>query len=325
MTIPPSTVGTSSRDRGAVPFTRRTLLTAAGAAAIAVPLGTAGLASAANNDWDWSTLIDEKPLHHTTLMQAFAFDDVRKRIYVLQLRNSAAGDLYVNELDYAGNQLSVMMLNGFGHGGNIGVERVRAATYLWTETDSNPSSGYGRAIARFRYVPGVTLSYGKSDLVVHRPVPGSTSNQPYVDQRSRRLIVRHRVSGASKFAIYDLDAAIAGDFDPLHYIDQYVGEAGESFQGFCLHGDRVYLSTGKHYTDEGGSNPPSGGGDAYLSEVSASTGELLSRSKNLVAPELVYREPEGLSIRHAGPPRLVMGLASGLEGERKISLFQKRV
>ena len=312
-------------------FTRRALLSAAGAGAVAAHMGGAtdaaaiprGSLEAPTTDGRWHTLVREKTLHHVTLMQSFAFDDVGARIYALQLSNTGNGDMCLNQLDEAGNLLGHMQLNGFGHGGSIGVERDGAATYLWTETDANPSSGYGRAITRFPYAAGTTLTYGESDMVVHRPVPGSTSNQPYIDQESRRLIVRHRVSGTPRYAIFDLDAAIAGDFDPLHSIDQYVGEEGEVFQGFCLHRDRVHQSTGSHYTDEDGNNPPSGGGDAYVATIDAATGDLVTRTKNLVAPELYYREPEGMAIQHGRSPRMVIGLASGPEGARKFSLFHR--
>ena len=330
MTSSPSASNTTTQGRG-VNFTRRALLAAAGTAAIAVPAGSSasavasshGLAGTSTDEGRWQTLVLEKTLHHTTLMQAFGFDDVGKRIYALQLFDSAKGHMFVTQLDYEGNELSHMELYGFGHGGNIGVERDGATTYLWTETDSNPSSGYGRAITRFPYAAGATLTYGESDLVVHRPVPGSTSNQPYVDQENRRLIVRHRVSGTPRFAIFDLDAAIAGDFDPIHSIDQYVGEEGETFQGFCLHRDRVHQSTGSHYTDEDGSNPPSGGGNAYLATIDAATGDLVTRTKNVVAPDLYYREPEGMAILPGRSPRRVIGLASGPEGARKFSLFHR--
>lgn len=328
MTSPPSITGNGPRERG-WKVTRRGLF--AGAAAFAATAATArsaparplGASPAAADDGRWRPFLQEKSLHDVTLLQAFGFDDVAERIYALQVLGTSAGDMCLNQLDYAGNLLGHMLLIGFGHGGNIGVEREGAVTYLWTETDANPSSGYGRAIARFPFAAGTTLTYGESDLVVHRPIPGSTSNQPYVDQETRRLLVRHRIDGAARYRIYDLDAAIAGDFDPLQSFDQYVAEPGESFQGFCLHRNRVHQTTGKAYSGEDGANPPSGGGNAYLATIDATTGDLVTLTKNLVAPDMVYREPEGIAIQRARSPRLVIGMASGLAGERKFSLFRR--
>lgn len=328
MTIPPSTLGTPIHDRAGGTITRRALLTAAGAVTITgLPNGPAVAAAddepVPTADGRWYPFVRDRTLYNTTVMQCFGFDHVAKRIYVLQLKDSAAGHLYLNQLDYTGTLLSHMVLYGFGHGGNIGVERDGGSTYVWTETDSNPASGYGRAITRFRYTAGTTLTYGESDLVVHRPVPGSTSNQPYVDQENRQLIVRHRVSGDPKFGIYDLDAAIAGDYEPLHYIDQYVGEPGEVFQGFCLHRNRVLQSTGAHYSDEDGDNPPSGGGNAYVSTLDAATGELIVRRRHLVARDMDYREPEGMAIQPTRSPRVFIGLVSGQSGARRFSLYHR--
>ncbi|HIT75197.1 MAG TPA: teichoic acid biosynthesis protein C [Candidatus Avipropionibacterium avicola] len=309
-------------------FSRRGLLAGAGAAALAAPFASSALATAAipAADDEWSVLLDEKTLHHTTVLQCFGFEPETERIYALQVHNNDTHALGLTELDHSGKETGHMVLDGFGHGGNIGVERVGSTTYLWTETDANPSSGYGRAITRFPFDSGTTLTYGESDLPIHRPVAGSTSNQPYVDNEGGRLIVRHRVSGVPKYGIYDLEAATAGNYDdPLAYIDQYIGEEGETFQGFCLHGDQIHQSTGKAYTDEDGDNPPSGGGNAYLSTITADTGELVSRTKNLVAPDLVYREPEGLAIKPGSTPQLVMGFATGEVGARTFSLFAKPV
>lgn len=329
MRTAPSSAAPTRSDQG-VRLSRRGLLTAVGAAAIATPLGAAGLAAAtprpltgSTTSDEWTTFLEEKELHHATVLQCFAIDDVAERIYALQVYTGGTHALSLTQLDFAGTERGHMILDGFGHGGNIGLDRDGGTTHLWTETDANPSSGYGRAITRFPFSSGTTLTYGASDLVVHRPIPGSTSNQPYVDQDGRRLIVRHRVSGTPRYCIYDLDAAIAGEFEPLHSIDQYVGEEGEVFQGFCLHGNQVHQSTGSAYTDEDGANPPSGGGNAYLSTINATTGALITRTKNLVAPDLVYREPEGLAIQGGASPRLVMGFATGLSGARTFSLFAK--
>ncbi|WIY01825.1 hypothetical protein QRX60_48790 [Amycolatopsis mongoliensis] len=77
-------------------------------------------------------------------MQGFAFDNVNRRLFVVQARNGTSGDdLCVNQLGFGGEVLGSMHLGHAGHGVSIGVQPV------------------GTALARFKFVDGGTSSVKK--------------------------------------------------------------------------------------------------------------------------------------------------------------------
>jgi hypothetical protein len=184
-------------------------------------------------------------------------------------------------------------------------------------------SGYGRAISRFKFVSGSVLSRNSSTLTKHYPVAGSTSNQPSADMLNRRLLLRYRSGGVARYALYDLAEATAGRFTSLYDVPQVGIAADETFQGFALLGDYAYQMTGTAYTDESGSNPPSGHGNTYVSCIELRAGALVQRSRTEAAYSLTYREPEGLAIQLTSPYRLRMGFASGASGARRYSVYYK--
>ncbi|MFI0821620.1 teichoic acid biosynthesis protein C [Streptomyces sp. NPDC021098] len=286
-------------------------------------------------------LIREKAPHNNTVLQSFAFDDVNGHLYTIQLMQggirlgdesapvsgadrAARGDMCLTRLSLTGSELGYMYVRGFGHGVAIGCEPVGATAYLWTESDANPESGYGRAISRFPFKSGTVLDSGASGLATHRPVAGSTSNQPAVDMLNKRLLLRYRQGGEARYRLMSLAGVTAGDYTPVYDdIPQAGIEDGEVFQGFTVLGDYVYQLTGTAYSDENGPNPPSGHGNAYVSCVDLRTGELVQRSRTEAGYSLDYREPEGMAVQLTSPRRLCMGFASNLTAPRQLSVYYK--
>lgn len=317
----------------------------AAAGALGAFAARAGAATVAGGRFDLSVpstqLIREKTPHNATVLQSFAFDDVNGHLYTVQLMQggiqlsgesapvsgadrAAHGDLCVTKLSPAGAELGSMYLKGFGHGVAMGCEPVGSTAYLWTESDANPDSGYGRAISRFKFADGTVLSSGSSSLVKHRPVAGSTSNQPAVDMLNRRLLLRHRLDGEVRYRLMSLSGVSAGDYTAVYDdIPQTGVEDGEVFQGFTVLGDYAYQLTGTAYTGEDGANPPSGHGNTYVSCIDLRTGELVQRARTEAAYSLSYREPEGMAVQLSSPRRLCMGFASGAAGDRKVSVYYK--
>ncbi|MFE2024368.1 teichoic acid biosynthesis protein C [Streptomyces hygroscopicus] len=317
----------------------------AAAGALGAFAARAGAATVAGGRFDLSVpsaqLVREKTPHNSTVLQSFAFDDINGHIYTVQLMQggiqlsgepapvsgadrAAHGDLCVTKLSLAGVELGSMYLLGFGHGVAMGCEPLGATACLWTESDANPDSGYGRAISRFRFADGAVLSSASSSLVKHRPVAGSTSNQPTVDMLNRRLLLRYRLGGEVRYRLMSLSGVSAGDYTAVYDdIPQTGVEDGEVFQGFTVLGDYLYQLTGTAYTDEDGANPPSGHGNTYVSCVDLRTGELVQRSRTEAAYSLGYREPEGMAVQLSSPRRLCMGFASGAAGDRKASIYYK--
>ncbi|GHH70331.1 hypothetical protein GCM10018793_04200 [Streptomyces sulfonofaciens] len=283
----------------------------------------------------------EKTLYNSTILQSFAFDDVHRCIFAVQLMEggiqlpdepgpvsggdrSARGDMCLTRLGLGGEQLGHMYLRGFGHGASIGVEPGSGTSYIWTEADANPDSGYGTAVARFSYVDGAVLDSGSSAVDKIYVVPGSTSNRPAVDVLNRRLLVQYMVpDGGYRYRVLDLDRAKRGDLRPLFDIPRVGIDDTETPQGVAILGDHVYQMTGTHYTDESGDNPPSGHGNAYLSRVHLPTSRLEQRIRTEAAYSLDYREPEGIAIQLGPSPRLHLGFASGVAGARKYTLYYK--
>jgi hypothetical protein len=267
--------------------------------------------------------IREKTLHHTTVLQSFAFDNVNKHIYVLQVIGATEnGDMILTKVNYSGTKLGHMRLNRFGHGVGMGVEMVGSTPWIWTETDRNPDSGYGRAVTRFKFTNGQTLTYGSS-LTTYRAHSGSTSNTPSIDQLNNRIAIRYRHSGAVHYKVFKLSDFKNRNFTPVHTFKQVGIGSSEVFQGWCLHGNYVYQMTGTAYTGESGGNPPSKKGNCYLSSIDVRTGQLYERKKTQAAYSLDFREPEGLAVQLSSPRRLHMGFASGKVGARKLTLYYK--
>ncbi|MGW7295663.1 phage baseplate protein [Streptomyces xiamenensis] len=284
--------------------------------------------------------IREQALHNVTVMQSFAFDDVNGHLYAIQVMQgglrlsgesaavsgadrAARGDLCITKLTLAGAKLGHMYVRGFGHGVAIGVEHAGANPWLWTESDANPSSGYGRALSRFRFAGGTVLDSGSSSLAKIRPVPGSTSNQVSIDNLNQLLLLRYRLSGVARYRLMNLADVKAGRFTALYDVPQAGVSDSEVFQGFAVLGEHAYQMTGTSYTSESGSNPPSGRGNTYLTRLDLSTGTVTQRSRTEAAYSLSFREPEGVAIRLSNPRRLCLGFASGASGARRFSVYYK--
>jgi hypothetical protein len=291
----------------------------------------------------------EKPLWYGTLAQSFAFDRVNGHLYVTQAVEAGVrlpgdaqpvataeghhGDLCVNRLDLAGNRLAFMRLKGFGHGVGLGVEPVGGDVFVWTEADVNPASGYGRALARTRFTPGAVLSAADTGAVtVHRPVPGSTSNQPAIDPTTGRLAVRHRRAGQAHYRVFDLADAGRGAFDrPLADIAETdLGDGDEDvFQGFAVMGDFLYRLLGTAYTpdaeddSDSGGNPKDGHGNASVSTVDLRSGRVLDRVRTEAAWTLDWREPEGIAVDPQGPA-LCLGFGGGQGRPWTFTAYEKR-
>jgi hypothetical protein len=269
--------------------------------------------------WLWK----KATLQEKTVLQSFAFDEVNKRLYVLQVAPGGReqGNLCLTRLDYEGNRLGHMYLPRFGHGVSIGVQNASDGT-VWIWTEARAVNGYGKGVTRFRFVDGVTRTLDK--VKVRLPIPGSINNQPSVCMASNRIAVRHRLKGKARYRVYDLDTFVAGDYS-THLADfPQTGAHPDSkvpFQGYALHGDHLYQLAGTAYDDA--TNPRSGHGNAYLSCLDIRTGKLLQQERTEAGYSLDYREPEGLAVRRQGGPRLYLGLASGDAGARRFSLYYK--
>lgn len=319
---------------GRTGISRRRLLAAGGGIAAAAVVGgalTERVAAASvppSQRFDLTQpahdLFRDKPLFQQTVMQSFTFDNVNRRLFVAQLRNGSAsdgnGDLCITQLDFDGNQLGHMFLNGFGHGVSIGVEPVGSTSVLWTEVDSVDARG--TQLARFPFVNGQTVDHTSAGLQKHMPIPGADTITCATDPINNRLVMRYRINGAFRFAAYDIS-----DFQPgggngpaLADIAQPTGLG--TFQGYAVYGEYVYMLDGDPYSD---SNPAPG--NAHVSSVNLNTGGSFTRVATNAGTSLDYREPEGMAVYRTvgGETRLFLGFASGGQGDRRANIFYKNV
>ncbi|MEU6003460.1 teichoic acid biosynthesis protein C [Streptomyces sp. NPDC047197] len=277
-------------------------------------------------------------LHHSTVLQSFAFDERNRQIYALQVIPSGRrlpgesrtyshdervrnGDLCLNRLAMDGTRLDHMYLKGFGHGTTVAIERAPSGgTALWTEWDAQPSSGYGRGVCRFRYTAGKVLTGNSAGLDTFRPQPGSINNNAALDTAHGRLLLRYRRSRLPRYALYDLARFAARDFRPLADFPQPGAESGLPFQGMALHGAYAYQLLGSAY---GPDNPREGGGNTRLFRIGMPDGRYVSEKLDRTDPELGRREPEGLAVRTGRNGGLYMGFAHGPAGGRRLSLYRK--
>ncbi|WP_369169700.1 Teichoic acid biosynthesis protein C (Precursor) [Streptomyces sp. R28] len=276
--------------------------------------------SAPSERWLWK----KATLREPTILQSFAFDEVNRHLYVLQLRRGGgdAGHLCLNKLDLAGKRLGHMYLQGFGHGVSMGVQNDPDGTvWIWTEADAK--GGYGQGVTRFRFFDGAVRT--REDVKVRNPIPGSTHNQPSVCMTSRRIAVRHRIDDKPRYRVWDLDAFVARDYSaPVADFPQTGAhpKAEIPFQGYALDGDHLYQLAGTAYHAK--TNPPAKRGNAHISCLDIRTGELLDQQRTEAGHSLDHREPEGLAVRpHGSGARLCLGLASGPEGARRFSIYYK--
>ncbi|MET7682787.1 Teichoic acid biosynthesis protein C (Precursor) [Streptomyces sp. NPDC005423] len=269
--------------------------------------------------WLWK----KRTLHEPTVLQSFALDEVHQHLYALQLLPGAAdsGDLCLNRLDYQGTSLGHMHLKGFGHGVSMGVQNT-ADGDVWIWTEAAAESGYGTGVTRFHFADGAVRT--GSQVAVREPLPGSTHNQPSVCMASHRIAVRHRTATGPRYRVWDLDRFVAGDYtSPVADLAQTGAHPDPAvpFQGYALHGDRLYQLAGSAYDDT--TNPPARYGNTYLSCLDITTGALLQRSRTEAGRSLAHREPEGVAVRRAPTPWLCAGFAGGPVGARHFSVFYK--
>jgi hypothetical protein len=314
-------------------LSRRGLLAGAGAL---VAAGAVGAPASARTNTLWPTrrfdldgpggeLFRSKPSADVTVLQSIAFDNRNQRLFAGQLRAGApanSGDLTLTQLSLGGDVLGHMYLSGFGHAVSIGAESIGRTTYLWTETDVDTVAARGRQIARFPWQNGATLTKDSPGLRRWKPVADGAVFTPSVDQRHGRIAIRHTLSDGFHINVYSLAAARQGNFSHvLASFKQPTMTEGIDFQGWALYGSYVYLWEGEAYA--GAPDPDLATSKLWCYDIN--TGQVVESVRILDGADLVYREAEGVGVHVDlwGRPKLYFGFASGITGDRRISLFSR--
>lgn len=228
------------------------------------------------------------------------------------------GDMCITKLSMAGTVLGSMYVTGGGHGMSVGVEYGRdGQTYLWIDRDAS-SSGYAQSLSRIQFADGTVLD--SRSTASYAPMAGMQGVSCSVDPAHRLIAVRWVYptpdTGPRRMALYDLDQAIAGIWNPLSVIDQAV-QPGTN-QGFVTWGSHLYLMDG----DSKDVNPA---GNMYIQSMDWTTGQVVQRQQITYLNSLTFREPEGLAISLPDPSlphraRLYFGIADGASGSRNLTM-----
>ncbi|MCY9661753.1 hypothetical protein P5G65_08030 [Paenibacillus chondroitinus] len=284
-------------------------------------------------------LVRDKALQNGTVLQSFAFDNVNKHIYTVQLmagglmlpgepaavsgaNRSLNGDLALTELDLEGNKLGYMYLKGFGHGVQIGVETEDGIPYIWSETDSvaEGKDGWGTVITRFKFENGKILTPESPELQKHKLIEGADRTTVNIDAVNDLLTMRYRKDGVFHFGVYELESVKQHQYDAIADVVQpSVG----TFQGFASYGQYLYLLEGSSYGTSGSVEPT---GNTYITTVNFDTGEAVDKQLITAGSSLSFREPEGLAVRipdvkHPQKAELGVGFASDFTPLRLANVY----
>jgi len=313
-------------------LSRRSLFRAGAATAVALGSGALLVGTAAAAELPASPYFDitkpsydlfrSKMLHESHhVMQGFAFDNVNRRLFIVQAQNGTTGDdLCVSQLSFSGELLGSMHVNHAGHGVSLGVEPVGTASYIWMECDADGTTteSRGTALARFKFVNGGTPA-------VKKYLTGSKNITCATDPVYQRMAVRRDEGGRMWFSVYPLAKAAAGDFsEPLaHFPQPSLSPGGVVFQGYTILGSSLYTLDGAGHAD-------SADIDSYVTRIDMKTGEVMERAITRAGESLVWREPEGMAVYRTadGETRLFLGFGSRSSVDnvnRYANLFYKNV
>ncbi|MDN4074350.1 hypothetical protein [Fictibacillus terranigra] len=281
----------------------------------------------------------DKPLHNGTVLQSFAFDNVHKHTYVVQLtaggiqlpgepapvsgaNRSLNGDLTLTKLDSEGNELGHMYLKGFGHGVQIGLETHGETAYIWSETDSvaEGKEGWGTKLARFPFNDGAIMTPDSPELEKHQLIQGADRTTVNIDSANNLLTMRYRLNGSFYFALYNLQDVKQKVYKPIADVEQ---PSMGTFQGFASFGRHLYLLEGNAYGASGSVEPY---GNTYITSVDWFTSKTVDKKLFTGGNDLTYREPEGMGVRipdikHPRKAQLSVGFASNFTPNRLANIY----
>ncbi|GAA5702264.1 hypothetical protein Save01_03081 [Streptomyces avermitilis] len=270
-------------------LSRRSLLRLGGGAALAAaatPVLGSGTAFAAvpaseriSLAGDVSTLLWNDDIYPNTVLQSFAFDNVRGHIYLAQVlagsKSSENGRLRITKTDLTGKVLGAMNLTeggglGWGHGVSIAAEATATYVRLWVEVDAltvDEGDAVGLQLARIKFVDGATLTPQSAGIEKHLLVQGAANVTCAIDPIHNRLIQRGKVNGAMRYYVYALSDVLARKYTPLATFTQpalnYTGQVRNSltdntwatekytgiFQGYTAYGQYLYMLDGNAYNN----------------------------------------------------------------------------
>jgi hypothetical protein len=291
------------------------------AAALLVAVGGASAAITPGATDGAAQLVVSTRLHGSAVMQSMAYDAAHDRYYFAQVAGDRTkGNELITKTTTTGRVLGEMLLLGFGHGANIGVEPVGKSVYLWTDALAQVQDGTvgplgaGTAIARFPFRSGRTITATSPGVQIFHDNPQGTRQTPHVDMATGTIVVRYvsAALGYPRFAEYRLSDFKAHHYNALMRVDEPEEVRDKVFQGWTYgfdNGSPVF------FTIEG-----TGNNDDTVITSFGPDGTAISRYPEHTGTDLEWHEPEGLEVVD---DHLCFGRASGPAGDRVANLFCK--
>ena len=257
------------------------------------------------------------------ITQSFVIDTVDMCIYSTQVEdNNSTGNLILSKLDFSGKVLGKMYLKEFGHGNQIGIDRIDGIPKIWVECDGEIASGgsfSGKKICRFEFIDGKTCYYHEGNVYDLAPT-GSEYITVAINEESDRLGIRYKHNGNFYYSIYSLYSVLNNNPILLATVlrpSSLETTSKSPNQGFAIFNNRIYNYEGFPYEETDNKS------NIRISCIDFK-GVLLYSHYIDHAMNLVYREPEGLFFKQISDTdfELYFGIASGNAGSRKFNIYK---
>lgn len=270
-----------------------------------------------------STFLDNISNTSVKVTQSFAIDFVNNHIYATQVEDdNTTGNIILSKIDFNGKVLGKMYLKAFGHGNQIGIDRIDGTTKIWVECDGAIASGgsfFGKKVCRFEFINNKTCYNHEGNVYSLAP---SDSEYVFVavNEESDRLGIRYKQNGKFYFEVYSLRSVLNNTPQLLAKIlrPSTIETSSKSpNQGFALHANMIYNYEGFSYDQTDNKN------NIKISCIDFK-GNVLYSQYITHAPNLSYREPEGLFFRQVDETifELYFGITSGAAGARKFNIYK---
>lgn len=255
------------------------------------------------------------------ITQSFAMDFDEGCIYTSQVVTETNPEhILISKIRISDKKvLGYMRLHGFGHGSQIGIDKLDGVTKIWCECYGEPhiTTGklFGTKICRFTFENG--KEYTTSAGNVFDMVTDARNIQVSVSEQTNRLSIKYiTYSNKNAINVYDLKSVIDNDPRMLasFTIPSWLETSISPNQGHSVYGNRVY-----HYQ----------GGDSTVNESKARVtvfdfmGNVLD--SNIILDDIKFsvKEPEGLFVReNNGVYELYAGMSEGAWPNRKYHIYK---
>lgn len=268
-----------------------------------------------------SFMNDILPHDSRYITQSFAMDFEEGCIYTSQVVTETNPEhILISKIRISDKKvLGYMRLHGFGHGSQIGIDKLDGVTKIWCECYGEPHATtgklFGTKICRFTFENG--KEYTTSAGNVFDIVTDARNIQVSISEQTNRLSVKYiTYSNKNAINVYDLKSVIDNNPKMLgsFTIPKWLETSISPNQGHSVYGNRVY-----HYQ----------GGDSAVNESKARVtvfdfiGNVLD--SNIILDDINFgvKEPEGLFVReNNGIYELYAGMSEGAWPNRKYHIYK---